>query len=305
MHKRISAPALSALKDALTAVYWYKQDLKSFIVAVVQRPDLLAQVNWDDYKRNIVGTLVDCMARHQDAFQQELLDLMADVCEMRDFSHLERLDKGAEKARAARQAVEALNKLYTGHRSADQERESAERRRSAEAERASSRRRTSDRLAEVKQEYFELVRSDDEQGRGYALEKIVKELFDLFDLDPKASFRITGEQIDGAFTFDSTDYLFEAKWQKAKSAAHELDAFSMKVSRRLDNTLGLFLSLNGFTAEGVEAHSRGDLRLLLMDGADLMAVLDERIDLPDLLLRKRRRAAETGEIFLSASSIVY
>lgn len=38
--------------------------------------------------------------------------------------------------------------------------------------------------------------------------------------------------------------------------------------------------------------------MLLMDGADLMAVLDNRIPLPDMLLRKRRHAAQTGEIFL-------
>jgi hypothetical protein len=35
-----------------------------------------------------------------------------------------------------------------------------------------------------------------------------------------------------------------------------------------------------------------------MDGADLMAVLEERIDFVTLLLRKNRHAAQTGEIYL-------
>jgi hypothetical protein len=35
-----------------------------------------------------------------------------------------------------------------------------------------------------------------------------------------------------------------------------------------------------------------------MDGADIMAVLDGRIGLPELLKRKRRHAAQTGEIFI-------
>jgi hypothetical protein len=35
-----------------------------------------------------------------------------------------------------------------------------------------------------------------------------------------------------------------------------------------------------------------------MDGADLMAVLEERMDFVTLLLRKKRHAAQTGEIYL-------
>ena len=37
------------------------------------------------------------------------------------------------------------------------------------------------------------------------------DLFRLFDLDPKASFRITGEQIDGAFTLQGIDSLASHK----------------------------------------------------------------------------------------------
>jgi hypothetical protein len=38
--------------------------------------------------------------------------------------------------------------------------------------------------------------------------------------------------------------------------------------------------------------------MLLMDGSDLIAVLENRIDLKDLLFRKRRHASETGDIYL-------
>jgi len=38
--------------------------------------------------------------------------------------------------------------------------------------------------------------------------------------------------------------------------------------------------------------------MILMDGSDLMAVLEGRIDLVQLLLRKRRQAAQTGQIYL-------
>jgi hypothetical protein len=130
------------------------------------------------------------------------------------------------------------------------------------------------------------------------LEKILRSLFELFDLDPKASFRIIGEQIDGAFTFESTDYLLEAKWQQAPVGSADLDVLAGKLSRKLENTLGLFLSVNGFSPDGVAAHSSRRRLLILMDGSDLMAVLEGRIDLIQLLLRKRREAAQTGNIYL-------
>lgn len=44
--------------------------------------------------------------------------------------------------------------------------------------------------------------------------------------------------------------------------------------------------------------------MFLMDGADLMAVLDQRIELPELLRRKRREASQTGNIYLRVQDIL-
>lgn len=151
------------------------------------------------------------------------------------------------------------------------------------------------KIEEIKREYYQLVSSTNPQARGFQLEKIMRELFNLFDLDPKASFKIMGEQIDGAFTFENIDYLFEGKWQQEPADIQDLDAFSGKLVRKLENTLGLFLSINGFSEDAVKAHPTGRRLMILMDGSDLMAVLEGRIDLIQLLLRKRRYAAQTRE----------
>ncbi len=161
-----------------------------------------------------------------------------------------------------------------------------------------------EKLEELSKEYFKLLSSQEPQQRGYRLEKIIRGLFELFDLDPRASFKIIGEQIDGAFTFEATDYLFEGKWQQEPIGAADLDVLAGKLSRKLDNTLGLFLSVNGFSDDGVKAHSSGRRLMLLMDGSDLMAVLEGRIDLIQLLLRKRREASQTGNIYLRIHEIL-
>lgn len=80
--------------------------------------------------------------------------------------------------------------------------------------------------------------------------------------------------------------------------------FAGKVRGKLDNTLGLFLSMNGFGDTAVSHGADGRPVMVPMDGADLSAVLELRIDLPELLKRKRQHAARTGETFISAYTLI-
>jgi len=100
--KKIASAAIVALKEALTSLYWYKGDLRSFLTSTLTNPALLSRLNWGDYKRNIVSELIAFLDRRQDEYQADLLKLMTEVASVDDFSHLERLDGGKEKAAAAR-----------------------------------------------------------------------------------------------------------------------------------------------------------------------------------------------------------
>jgi hypothetical protein len=248
--------------------------------------------------------LIAFLERRQDEYQADLLRLMTEVARVDDFSHLERLEGGKQKAATTRASVRALRKLTEAHEALfDEQKRMEERRRKAHEEML----RTTavrTRLEELTKEYFKLLGSEEPQQRGYRLEKIIRALFELFDLDPRASFKIVGEQIDGAFTFDATDYLFEGKWQQEPIGAADLDVLAGKLARKLDNTVGVFLSINGFSEDGVKAHSSGRRLMILMDGSDLMAVLEGRIDLIQLLLRKRREASQTGDIYLRIHEIL-
>jgi len=296
--KKLNPAAIIALKEALAQIYWYKKDLRSFLINTLENSPILSNINWDDYKRNITDLLVESLARNESRYKDELLRLFTATAAINDFSHLEYLDDGKEKAARAKKAVEALRKYTSGYQEIWEEKQHSDERRTAYTEKLERVSSFKAQLEKLNKEYCQLVVSSNLQERGYRLETILKQLFELFDLDPKASFKIEGEQIDGAFTFDGTDFLFEAKWQNELIRANALDSLASKVQRKLDNTLGLFLSINGFSQEGINAHSSGRRVLLLMDGGDIMAVLDERITLPELLKRKRRHAAQTGEIYI-------
>jgi hypothetical protein len=301
--KKVSPAAINALKEALTCIYWYKSDLRSFLLNTISDPAILSRVNWNDYKRNIASGVVEHLARHQETHQRDLLRLMTELISIKDFSHLQKLEDGRQKAEAAKKAIAALEKLAERHRDIEADQRAAEEHRNAKLQEALRSQGVRERLDQLQRNFLSLL-SEPPQKRGFILERLLRDLFELFDLDPKASFRLVGEQIDGAFTFEGIDYLLEAKWQNELVGIQDLDAFSGKLSRKLENTLGLFLSMNGYSEDGVAAHSAGRRLMLLMDGSDLMAVLEGRIDLVQLLLRKRRFAAQTGNIYVKIHELL-
>jgi hypothetical protein len=298
--KKISPVAINALRRALTHVYWYKSDLRSFLTQCLGDPSVLSRLNWDAFKREIVDTLIEHLVRHEQVYQRDLLRLMSEVARFDHFGHLDRLDDGRRKTRDAKEAVAALRHQMTKHLELFEEQRASEDRRKRALEDRMRSTAVRQRLAKLHNDYVALLQLPP-QKRGYELEALRYGLFDLFDLDPRAAFRVTGEQIDGSFSFEGTDYLFEARWEDQLTPRAEIDAFDAKIGRKLENTLGLFLSINGFSGDGVTVYSGGRSLMILMDGSDLMAVLEARIDLARMLLRKRRHAAQTGNIYLTAT----
>lgn len=293
-----------ALKEALCSVYWYKSELRGFLQLCLSNPSILNKFNWDNYKRQIASDVVDFLYFNPDMHLGDLTKICYEICKINDFSHLQQLDDGYQKIEKARSAVEQLKQLVEPHQEVKNEQDEIKKRQSKAAQKLKENIAVRQKLETIKNKYMTLVSSDNAQSRGFELEKVMYELFDLFDLDPKASFKNLGEQIDGAFSLDGTEYLFEAKWQKGLINKADLAVFSDKVKTKLENTLGVFLSINGYSQDGVSAHQAGGAAIILMDGGDLMAVLEERIDFTSLILRKKRHAAQTGGIYLNYYQMV-
>ena len=131
--------------------------------------------------------------------------------------------------------------------------------------------------------------------RGYAFETFLKRAFDAAGLAAREPFRNTGEQIDGSFVLGDEVYLFEAKWHAGLTPAADLHVFHGKLDQKAAWARGLFVSFNGFTAEGLAAFGTGK-RIICMDGRDIYDALEREIPLKSALERKVRRAAETGHI---------
>lgn len=137
----------------------------------------------------------------------------------------------------------------------------------------------------------------DPQSRGFAFEAFLNKLFEEFELSPRKSFRIVGEQIDGSLDLENEYYLIEAKWQEKPLGNSDLLTFYGKIAGKSSWTRGIVISYNGFSKEGLEAFSKGrPTNLITLDGQDIYAMLSKNISLADVLKKKMRWAAETGEI---------
>jgi hypothetical protein len=144
------------------------------------------------------------------------------------------------------------------------------------------------------------------QERGLQFEGFLSELFAVHSLAPRGSFRLVGEQIDGSFHLHSDTYLLEAKWHGPQIGFGDLMTFSGKASGKAAWARGLFVSMSGFTADGLDAFSRGRrTNLICVDGLDLYDVLSRRVPLVAVLEEKARRAAETNRAYVPVRELAF
>jgi len=134
--------------------------------------------------------------------------------------------------------------------------------------------------------------------RGYAFELWLNDLFKVFEMAPKGSFRNTGEQIDGSFRMDNAYYLMEAKWHSKETPASDLHAFQGKLNGKASWTRGVFISWQGFSSDGLTAFGNGN-RIVCISGRDIHQCLKSKIPFPVLLEAKLRHASETGECYIA------
>jgi hypothetical protein len=303
--KRIAPAAYDALVDALAVIFWNKQPFERFVrLTLRDHPELLAGIDFGGLKRQSAADLVMRLANDEDQYQAVTLDLMLEVARMDRFSNLESQADAPELLAAARDAVGVLREWTEQYGELAEARQRLADQQQADAERSAARRSVSAVLEELKAEFLAMHAETDAQKRGRALEPFLNRLFSLFDLAPRNSFTLEDEQVDGAFTFSTDDYLLEAKWENHPASREDVDVLAQKVLRKGRNTMGLFLAISGFSESAVRAHSNKGEGLIFMEGTDLFAVLDEQVSLVDLLEAKRRHLSETGLPMLPVSEML-
>ncbi|MDA2629413.1 restriction endonuclease [Bacillus sp. WOD8 KX774193] len=155
-------------------------------------------------------------------------------------------------------------------------------------------------------QFTNLYRMEDQNGksitiqqRGYLFEEFIKNLCIYEAIPVSSSFKIIGEQIDGAIKINGENYIIEAKWQDALIASNALYQFAYKVEGKFYGR-GIFISINGYSPESVDALKKGKaLNTILVDAEDLIHVIERRFTFKEIIEKKVQVAQTMGGIYIN------
>jgi hypothetical protein len=306
--QRISAQAYQALRDALPAIMWHKRAFESFLRdALRSHPELLAGLDFSGAtKRETADALISRLAANESTYQQTTIDLMLDVAAMTRFRDVEKIKEPDDRALRLEEAHDAVGRLRTltaRYREEAEARERSAAAREAQSAKQAGIKQFSDELRALRDRYMGMHSSNNPRERGRAFEVLLTDLFLLFDMEPRLSYSLAHEQIDGSLSFDTDDYIVEARWRQEATSREHLDVFKSKVERKGRNALGIFVSVNAFSSDALEQY-RSSSPFVVFTGEDVFMVLDGRIGLDDLLRAKKRHVNETGDCNLPARNLL-
>jgi len=188
------------------SVFWRKKDVRSLFERCGVASSLIAARDWQGYKADIVGPVLDNLNGASEGLGP-LRRVLSESLAYKDGNHLLWCTDGQKRRREAERNLEHLRLLVKDYESTLRERESAKQER---LQRIAQSRQGSiflNKLTTLRERFLAFYSNLDHRRRGYGLESLLYDLFDVFDLSPRGPFRRVGEQIDGAFAMGNDNYL--------------------------------------------------------------------------------------------------
>jgi hypothetical protein len=139
------------------------------------------------------------------------------------------------------------------------------------------------------------------QQTGYAFQPWFYDLANYFEVVNRRPYVSSGRQVDGSITVDGTTYLVELKFTREQADAPDVDSLHKKVTSKADNTMGIMISISGYSSTAIKEASGPKTPLLLLDHNHVYLLLSGAITLEELVCRVRRHSSQTGEAYLPTS----
>jgi len=301
MRKKLSPTFIELTQDACLKAFWRRRALRLFMQHHKIAEAKLASWHEGEAKRDFLHRLFQELLQVDDlSGHAVILEMARSLAEMRHFPDLENWEDSSEKIADAHKAVARLrsevNKLNK------QVRDTRERERLRKEAQINQQKVIADNksLQKLSDSLTELVPKQGTQEGGYAFEQWFYDLTGFIDIIARPPYHSEGRQIDGSLTLDGTTFLIETKFTSQQSGVPDVDTFMMKIIRKADNTMGILISMAGFSSVAIKEASRDRTPMLLMDFSHFYnLILSDQMSLPDVIRRIKRHASQTGEAFLS------
>ncbi len=297
MTEKLPAHFVELVQDALLKSYWRRRTFRNALRRNGVAERFLATWAEDESKRQLLDRLFPAL-ENAERGPSVIKQIAVHLADQVSFPDLTGWPDEKEKVTAAKAAVIAL-KAYI-----DRERSAAEVARARQAIREEAERQRAEKLAsrqaleKLQARVADLHSRIGTQDSGYAFEDWFFDLVQFFDLEHRRPYKTSGRQIDGSITHEGTTYLVELKFTNDQTGAPDIDTFFAKVSSKADNTMGVFVSMAGFSSTAIAEASKPKTPLLLLDAAHVFLVLQGLWELPELISRLRQHASQTSEAYL-------
>lgn len=298
MAKRLSGGFVNLVHDAAARSFYRRRALSRFLRQVGVSENFVAGWTSDESKRDLLDRLFDALPKQ--AHGDELILRMAhDLATQDDFVDL----KGWETSDVmTREATSSVRALRAGLARLDDEQLSERLRKEARnryIDLQEERLRSEQTLQCLDERLKELSTRLGSQEAGYDFQPWFYDLMDFFEVQSRRPYVTHGRQIDGSITVSGTTYLVETRFTREQVDAPGVSDFYKKVIDKADNTMGVVVSISGYSGPAVaEASGRGS-PLLLMDFRHIYLALGGTISFSEIVDRIRRHASQTGEALLS------
>jgi hypothetical protein len=298
MYTKLTPTFINLVYEATLKSFWRHEATKRFLRNCSVPDSLIAPWGHEESKRSFLDRLFEELPKLPNA--EEIFAKMGmSLVEQTSFPDLMNWEDTEEKLEQARTAVNSL-RIYT----AEQDKQISDEKSAAEArekfhENQVKMRRSQQDLENLSTELTNLVTEIGTADGGYKFEKWFFDLTEYFDIISRRPYTHDGRQIDGSVTILDTTYLVELKFTATPVGSPDIDIFLRKVTTKADNTMGILVSMSGYTDGAIKDASGDKTPLVLLDYRHVYHVLGFKTTLQDLVLRIRRHSSQTGEAYLS------
>lgn len=287
--------------EAALQSFWRKEALRKFLRDCHVAEAHISTWAADEVKRTFLDRTFSALQRTEDG-KRVIGKMAVSLTEQTTFPDLRNWEDSEVKIAAAKQAVAELKTLI------DKQNEKVNQKRDVEAAKERARgekehlQRSRLTLEKLMQRLTDLHPQMGTSPGGYLFQDWFYDLLTFAEIENRRPYVVAGRQIDGSITLDGTTYLVELKFTGAQAGAPDVDVFRSKIESKADNTMGVLVSMAGYSSVAISEASGKKTTMLLLDSSHVYLVLTGAMSLLDLVRRMRRHAAQTGESHLAVSA---
>ncbi len=299
MKTRLTPYYIELVYDACLKSFWRKRALAKFLRQCNVSSSFINSWGPGETKRDFLDRLFAELMK-TDQGKRGLVKIAICLMEQKSFPDLQNWEDSAQKIKDAHDATSRL-RLY--HEKQEEQLQSDEEKQKTKAEfelRQAEVTRSHRKLLDLADRLNNIGKRLGEQQAGYDFQSWFYDLLDFSEIENRRPYVHAGRQIDGSLTLTGTTYLVELKFTASPADPVIIGDFFKKISDKADNTMGILVSISGYTATAKQEASGARTPMLLFDHNHLYLVLSGIMGIGDVIERVRRHASQTGEAYLQA-----